>query len=95
MSTTTTMTTRDRGDRYGPIEWAQQRLSLKNYCSSTDSLVCTASITHCIQLHIRTHHTTYLYQSKNCHFHAELDQHQLKHRVHLQQVDTTLADYNR
>jgi len=24
MSTTTTTTTRDRGDRYGPIEWAQQ-----------------------------------------------------------------------
>jgi len=24
MSKTTTMTTRDRGDRYGPIEWAQQ-----------------------------------------------------------------------
>ena len=23
MSTTTTTTTRDRGDRYGPIEWAQ------------------------------------------------------------------------
>jgi len=24
MSTTTTTTTRDRGDRYGPMEWAQQ-----------------------------------------------------------------------
>ena len=23
MSTTTTTTTRDRGDRYGPMEWAQ------------------------------------------------------------------------
>jgi len=25
MSTTTTMTARDRGDRYGPMEWAQLR----------------------------------------------------------------------
>ena len=25
MSTTTTTTTRDRGDRYGPMEWAQLR----------------------------------------------------------------------
>jgi len=24
MSTTTTMTTRDRGNRYGPMEWAQK-----------------------------------------------------------------------
>jgi len=24
MSTTSTTTTRDRGDRYGPMEWAQQ-----------------------------------------------------------------------
>ena len=24
MSTTTTTTTRDRGDRYGPMEWAQK-----------------------------------------------------------------------
>jgi len=29
MSTTTT-TTRDRGDRYGPMEWAQQRGDLSN-----------------------------------------------------------------
>jgi len=30
MSTTTTTTTRDRGDRYGPIEWAQQSF-MRNY----------------------------------------------------------------
>jgi len=28
MSTTSTTTTRDRGDRYGPIEWAQKRFEL-------------------------------------------------------------------
>ena len=28
MSTTTTTTTRDRGDRYGPIEWAQQPIRI-------------------------------------------------------------------
>jgi len=26
MSTTTTTTTRDRGDRYGPMEWAQEAM---------------------------------------------------------------------
>jgi len=29
---TTTMTTRDRGDRYGPMEWAQQDLSVGDSC---------------------------------------------------------------
>jgi len=29
MSTTSTTTTRDRGDRYGPMEWAQQLVSKK------------------------------------------------------------------
>jgi len=28
MFTTTTTTTRDRGDRYGPMEWAQSRRTI-------------------------------------------------------------------
>jgi len=31
MSTTTTTTTRDRGDRYGPIEWANKEKTLAEY----------------------------------------------------------------
>jgi len=38
MSTTTTTTTRDRGDRYGPIEWAQL-LRSSNYKASSFTLL--------------------------------------------------------
>jgi len=35
MSTTTT-TTRDRGDRYGPMEWAQQVEPMENELNAVD-----------------------------------------------------------
>ena len=35
MSTPTTTTTRDRGDRYGPMEWAQLVLYLYTYLSTS------------------------------------------------------------
>ena len=53
MSTTTT-TTRDRGDRYGPIEWAQK--SCKPYPWQSASIHST---NHCqyLQSHLCTHST--------------------------------------
>jgi len=42
MSTTTPTTTHDRGDRYGPIEWAQSKFKLgENNCNNTINEVIT------------------------------------------------------
>jgi len=35
LSTTTTTTTRDRGDRYGPMEWAQKAYIMQDYILTT------------------------------------------------------------
>jgi len=41
MSTTSTTTTmRDRGDRYGPMEWAQQMYSQKKLCQHFTTVSC-------------------------------------------------------
>ena len=38
MSTTTTTTMRDRGDRYGPMEWAQKTNNLRSTGSSQETV---------------------------------------------------------
>jgi len=40
MSTTTTTTTHDRGDRYGPMEWAQQATVMSYYTTVVFYLPC-------------------------------------------------------
>ena len=52
MSTTTTKTTRDRGDRYGPIEWAQ----LDSASCNCISLFCIAICPHTRPHNVQSRH---------------------------------------
>jgi len=61
MSTTTT-TTCDRGDRYGPIEWAQSLVSKYDYSDISINLTCTLMLYRVISFFV----CVYAWITKHC-----------------------------